>query len=55
MVTIYPTFALELHVILEVLVRSPQEEPGSWTHIISTLTRESEWLTLIISRLTFHP
>ena len=40
---IYATFVLEL--IPKVLVISPQEDLGSWTHIISTLTRQLEWPT----------
>lgn len=32
-----------------------RKDPGSWTHIISTLTRKSEWSTPIISTLILHP
>ena len=53
----YATFVLEL--TLKVLVGSLQEDlgedPGSKTDIISTLTRQLDWPTPIISSLTFHP
>lgn len=56
----YGTFDIWwLFVLCRVLVKSLKEDwgkdPRSWTHVIYTLTRQLEWLMLIISLLNFHP
>ena len=47
------TFVLKL--IFNVLVGNLHENPGSWTHMKSTLTRKLVWPMLIISMLISPP
>lgn len=41
-------------VLLRILKEDWGEDPGFWTHIISILTTQLEWLTLFISKLILY-